>query len=196
MNDLLPKTWFIGALLGLCCALGCQDAPERAVTTAPLPPAPQTPAPGQAPTEFSFADKDSVLKMAAALREVAGTEELQGWLEKHAQYPFDVDGALRATSIESLMAALRTEHPELSKELAPHTTCEAITRAELLDGQPWHFIDRLGGRPPKDELARDLDRLGLKGKDWWINCYTGQEAGFFLIVTNKDGAARLIALRK
>lgn len=145
--------------------------------------------------DFEFSERGA-LDMAEGLRQAAVAGESEAWLKRHAVYPFDVDGALRARDIEALLASLRAEHPELGDEIAPLQTCEARTRAQLLDGADWHYIDRLGGKPPRDELARDLDRLGLVDGDWLVNCYQGREPGFFVIVTEAGGLSRLRALRK
>lgn len=145
--------------------------------------------------DFEFSEHGA-LAMAEALRQAAVAGEAEAWLKRHAVYPFDVDGALRARDFEALLASLRAEHPELGDELAPLKTCEARTRDQLLDGVDWHYIDRLGGKPPRDELARDLDRLGLVDGDWLVNCYQGREPGFFVIVTQQNDLSKLRALRK
>lgn len=145
--------------------------------------------------DFEFSERGA-LAMAEGLRQAAVAGESEAWLKRHAVYPFDVDGALRAKDFEALLASLRAEHPELGDEIAPLKTCEARTRAQLLDGVDWHYIDRLGGKPPRDELARDLDRLGLVDGDWLVNCYQGREPGYFVIVTEAGGLSRLRALRK
>ena len=117
------------------------------------------------------------------------------WLIERARYPFDVDGKVTARSEAELTAALEEHLPDIADQVRRDETCDSITREELLAGAPWHWLDRLGSRPPADALERDLDRLGVEPDHALVNCYHGDHAGFVLLVVAPDSDARIAMFR-
>ncbi len=139
---------------------------------------------------------EGALALVGSLREASGTpESLRSWAARYAAYPFDVDGAEQAGDLTALMKGLGEHLSDLSAAMAPFEVCEVRSRAQILGGEPMHFMDRLGGRPSGEELRRDLDRMGLGEGRLLVNCYHEARAGFFLIVTDQGGQARVVAIR-
>ncbi|MEL6180729.1 MAG: hypothetical protein AAFS10_17340 [Myxococcota bacterium] len=101
-------------------------------------------------------------------------------------------------NIQELDEAMARDVGDVATQVKPHTTCAAISREELIaGGSPWHYLDRLGKRPPPKELEQDLDRLALRPSEWWVNCHQEGAAGYTLIVAPMDGqsSARIRAFR-
>ena len=144
-----------------------------------------------------YEGREGAVQLGVEFREAAEAGGLKAWLTPRAVYPFDVDGKVVVKSAAELDEALAREVGDVAAQVKPHTTCVAITREEVLKGAPWHYLDRLGERPPREELERDLTRLGVTGADWWVNCHKEGSAGYALIVTTsgKQGPARIRAFR-
>lgn len=209
------STLLTSAALFLSAALmmlgGC-DAPPEAPPRAPSPPASAAPPATTAapPTTVAVAPTtvaapspaatlptpEAALELARGLCEASSKGEASGFLRGVAAFPFDLDGKVQVGDAAALEAALPEQLPQLDAQLKPHTTCVAITRAALLEGaQPWPWLDRLGQRPPRAALERDLERLGVGSADQLVNCYRQDEAGFTLIITRLPEGERVRSLR-
>lgn len=179
-----------------------QTAPPKppvAELAQPKPdPRPHTPLPDETEAELPppAQPKAHMAALAQAFRKAASQGRAVRWLTGRAAFPFDVDGKAKAADATALEQALNTHLPKLQADVAPHTQCDAITREALLGGAAWHFMDRLGERPPKAAIARDLDRLGVSADDWMVNCYHDDAAGFtFLVAFDASKRARVRAFR-
>ena len=168
--------------------------PEKTPEAAKAPPSEPAQPSAFPPIDFG---EEGALSVVEGLRGVAGTDKQESWLASFAVFPFDVDGVHKPGNVGALTVALGEEHPTLSETMAAANTCEALTRARILEGtEAFHYIDRLGQRPPADELSRDLDRLGLREGDVLVNCFEKGSPGLFFVVVDRGGKARLGALRK
>jgi hypothetical protein len=133
------------------------------------------------------------------LRDLAPTPDLLAWLARRAQWPLALNSVGEVRGAEGLEAGLKQHLPLLVAEVQGQETCEARSRADLLGGAPFHHLDRLGKRAPREELARDLTRLGLGDEGWWVNCHREGASGYTLLVEPITVAgqreARIRALR-
>jgi hypothetical protein len=133
------------------------------------------------------------------LRELAPTPDLLAWLARRAGWPLALNGVGEVRGAEGLEASLKQHLPLLVAEVQGQETCEARSRADLLGGAPFHHLDRLGKRAPREELSRDLTRLGLGEEGWWVNCHREGASGYTLLVEPITVAgqreARIRALR-
>lgn len=172
-----------------------KEAPQAPKAT-PEPPAP-APEPALDPRWPRLeADAEGAVKLGQQLGQMAQAPEFGDWLAQMAAWPLELDGAAQVERRQDLPEALKEHLEGFGQRAAPHTTCQATQRQALLEGQPWHNLDRLGQRPPQEELARDLDRLGLVGQRWWINCFHEEEAGYSALAqVDAQGKLRLRAIR-
>jgi len=145
----------------------------------------------------AYEGREGAVQLGVEFREAAAGGTLKAWLGPRAAFPFDVDGKAKVRTAAELDEALARDVGDVAAQVKEHTTCVAISREELLGGSPWHFLDRLGERPPKEELERDLDRLGLRDGEWLVNCHKDKAAGYSLIVSSpgEKGPARIRAFR-
>ncbi len=219
MGHLHTHTLITLALSAALCA--CEPAPTPPSPTTEATPTPDNqPAPSQPPTPQTTptlaakldpnptpkpprdprfprkpANAESALALGNQFREIVQGPDLEVWLRHYATWPLDIEGAEAVHSPRTLPQAL-TAHPPW-RVRPTDTTCVTITREALLAGdKPWHWLDRLGERPPTRELGRDLDKLGLLKGRWWVNCYLEDEAGYTLIIeADETNHARVRAIR-
>jgi hypothetical protein len=190
--DSPKQRWLAGALILMS---GC------ASTAHPIPDPPtidivaaEEPIDDRRP-DFDF-DEEGAMGLALGLKEVSAQPERLGqWLHHNTAMPFGIDGAHKADDLPALEQLLKKEYGDLGAALGPHDQCQVLDREKILAGAPFHFVDRLGHRPPAQELSRDLDRVGLSNVDMLVNCFRDGAAGFFLIITNSKGKAVIKALR-
>jgi hypothetical protein len=136
--------------------------------------------------------------LAHGVRNRLADGELATWLPDRASFPFDVDGKTQVTDAGSLRTALKQRGGEWSKQTTGQTRCDALTRADLIAGErAFHYLDRLGPRPPRTALIRDLDRLGLAPDDILVNCYPPNTTspGYTVIATPTSRALKLRSFR-
>jgi len=152
--------------------------------------------PVPAPSAPRLPDAEAARLLGEGVQQAGAGGTATAYLVEHAAAPFDVDSKATLTDLSGLAAAIAEHVGAIDAQVAPHARCDVITREALLTGStPWPWLDRLGARPPRAELERDLDRMGLTPTDQLVNCHNGDQAGFIVLVTELDDGPKIHAFR-
>jgi hypothetical protein len=141
---------------------------------------------------------DGAMLLAHGVRNRLANGELVSWLPARAAYPFDVDGKTTAEDREALERVLAGRVAEWALQTQGQSRCDALSHRDILSGtKPFHFLDRMGARPPVEAIVRDLTRMGVSPEDIVVNCYTPEtkEAGYTVIATPAERELRLKSFR-
>ncbi len=140
------------------------------------------------------ADPDAAKKLGETLLSKRDSQEaLRGWLSSVASFPLDLDRKAQAKTSDQLKEIWPEHGEKLRLEIQDASVCQSATRHGLISGKPFRYLDRMGARAPKRELERDLDTMGLALFDVLVNCYHGDQPGFFLIVSPSPNGEKIRA---
>jgi len=138
---------------------------------------------------------EGALALGSELRVAAEADQVVSWLTPRSTFPFDVDGKVSIEAPAALEGAIAQHMQQLTAQLKLNPECAVISGEDLLDGKPWPYLDKLGDRPPRKELERDLAKLGLKDGDWLVNCFHERALGILIIVDTSKDVGRIKGIR-
>ena len=190
------------AILVVTATLTACAVPPPTATTTSTPASTLGSGAGETNAQETFLENadphDVAMLLAHGVRNRLGTGDLATWLPHHAVFPFDLDGKTTVSDSGALREALATRVNEWAEQTSGQSRCDAVGRADIMSGhKSFHYLDRLGDRPPSAALARDLDRLGVEPNDILVNCYTPytSQAGYTVIATPVGHTLRLKSFR-